>query len=119
MTEKRIRRHGLQEELIGILRQNIGQPMTINALMQQHPAGTTLQRGQISSAMNHMVNRGTLAGLEAAGPRGTWIYKGANAAAAKAQPSLLLIEVVATDPNGRFIGVDKENAGVYRMERIA
>lgn len=119
MAEKRTRRHGLQEELIGILRQNVGQPMTINALMQQHPAGMTLERGQISSAMNHMVNRGTLAGLEPAGPRGTWIYRGANAAAANQQPSVLLIEVVATDPNGRLIGVDKDNAGVYRMERIA
>lgn len=119
MAEKRTRRHGLQEELIGILRQNIGQPMTINALMQQHPMGTTLERGQISSAMNHMVNRGTLTGLEPAGPRGTWTYNPEKKAAAKQAPSVMIIEVVATADDGKLIGVDRDNAGVYRMERIA
>jgi hypothetical protein len=120
------RTSGLGEPLITYAQANAGRVLTIEELMQNHPLGTTLERSQISSAMNNLVVRGIVPGLARGRARGTWVYTpGGKAAANPTLPpkdenlGVAIVDLVGMDKEGLYIGVDKDNGRVFKMERIA
>lgn len=119
MTEpKRTRATGIQSALMTYVQQNAGRVLTIDELLPVK-AGST--RGQVSGAMNGMINRQLLPGLTPGKARGSWVFKPVREAAAnrteRTGAKTALIDIYAS-PEGSFIGVDKDNARVYKMERI-
>ncbi len=117
--ERRKRTSGLGSAFTTYCQQNAGRLLTIDELLSVKP---NLRREQVSSAMNNLVNRELLPGLTPGKARGTWRFDPAptgKAAPADDNLGAAIVDIVAVDQEGKYIGVDKDNGRVFKMERIA